>query len=31
LGKQDANEKYITPVKHHWLDKVAQEASNVSE
>lgn len=27
----DANAKYIAQVKNHWLDKIAQEASNVSE
>ena len=26
----DANAKYIAQVKNHWLDKIAQEASNVS-
>jgi hypothetical protein len=25
----DANAKYITQVKNHWLDKIAQEASNI--
>ena len=26
----DANAKYIAQVKNHWLDKIAQEASNAS-
>ena len=25
----DANAKYITQTKNHWLDKIAQEASNI--
>jgi hypothetical protein len=27
--KVDANAKYITQIKNHWLDKIAQEASNI--